>query len=399
MIPYNRVYRESRKTFVNGVLTSEAMNQLLRDNVFSVNGFGNGNFIDPTAGSLSKTTRQLMTGSQYHVSATGATKTLIVGPHPSLGIGQGFPPPTLTAQETTNLQNRVLEKLYAKVRGDHVSQGQGTQNAGVTVGESRETYRMVEGAAKAARHVSEWAKKAVGAVTRKGKIVGSVASAWLAYQYGWKPLLSDIHGFAEWTSRHFRERTFRATGHVRRPYVDIRPYSGYENVSVTSIGFHDEAWLYSITCEVSDQEAFDLDRLTSMDPKRITWELLPLSFVLDWFVDIGGYLGLQEAALGRGLTFKRGFSTRSTLNYYECTVKGADKSSSTSELHMFDYMAKRRVATKSRVVLNGFPRPAFPTVKVDLGVARILSGGALLATALGAPNHPVRAKARAARRG
>lgn len=380
---WNRVYREDRKTFINGVLTSTAANQVLRDDVMTVSGFGTGDFVRATNGTQTHTTRQLMTGFQYHVNAAGTTKTLVVGPHPSLGPGQGTPPPSLTATEASNLDNACLDKLYKKIRGNG-REGQPTTNAAVTVGESRETYRMVEGAVKAARHVSTWASKAVAKVTRKGQIVGSLADAWLSYQYGWKPLLSDIHGFAEWSTRRFRYRTFRATAQYRKPHLIITPYSNYEFITTTSTGFHESAVLYSITCSVTNESAFDLERLSSMDPKVIAWELFPLSFVLDWFVDVGSYLHGLEAASTSGLTFNRGFRTTSTLNYYDCTVRGAEKGSGQSYA-WYDYCASRRIATKNRTRLTAFPRPTFPSVKVDLGVGRILSAGALLAKALGSP--------------
>lgn len=112
-----------------------------------------------------------------------------------------------------------------------------------------------------------------------------------------------------------------------------------------------------------------------------------MSFVLDWFVDIGGYLQLQEAALGNGLAFKRGFLTVSNLNFYKARVYGAGKSG--TNIYQVDLQGSRRVTSKSRTRLFAFPRPAYPTVQVDLGWQRILSAGALLAQALGMPNHQV----------
>jgi hypothetical protein len=138
---------------------------------------------------------------------------------------------------------------------------------------------------------------------------------------------------------------------------------------------------YKVVCRVSNQSAFDLARITSLNPVSIAWELVPFSFVFDWFWDVGGYLSLQEAAWGRGLTFVRGYKTVTYVHditalcvqdktnvgsgYWSCYFKGSDYR-----------------AWKQRTVLGSFPRPSLPKLEVKLGVQRLLSAASLLRTVI-----------------
>lgn len=385
----NQTWFEPRITYVNGVQTN-SVSALSRSNVFSFSGFGVGNHIDPTPGSFTHTVTERMKGNQWITSLVAPfNKTLVTGPDASSNYGQGIPPTDLDATESSNLQNKALERLYKKMSTKNGAVSEGI-DASVDVGESRETKKMVAKAVKSAGQVVTVAKQVGERVFKKGKVVGELANAWLAYTYGWKPLLDDIHELAEFTSVYYKEFTFRGTASVNRPHARYGIDTAWPTtipIRTESIGYVSKRILYSVTCSVDDQTAFDLNRITSLDPKRITWELLPMSFVLDWFVDIGGYLQLQEAALGRGLTFKRGFLTVSNLNFYKARVYGAGKSG--TNLYQVDLQASRKVTGKSRTKLLGFPRPAYPTLQVDLGWRRILSSGALLAQALGHPNHDV----------
>lgn len=378
---YTRTYREPRTTYVNGKQTSQATGQLAYDTVFTVTGCGNGNFVDPTACSFTKTSRKLMSGTSLTESPTSST--FVIGPNPNTGVGQGVPPENV---DLSTADNVALQKLYKLMRegGDGID-SQPTANGAVTMGESRETYRMIRNASKAAANVPRWAKKAVESVTRKGRIVGDLSKAWLSYQYGWRPLLSDIHALAEFNARHFRERTFEGRHGRKDDHYHRVKLGSFNSIYSTSTGFARGSVLYSVTCEVNDPDAFDASRLSALDPKRVAWELLPLSFVFDWFVDISGYLELQEHSLARGLKFKRGFKTVSRLNYYVCSLQGAELTGST--LNSRNYVASRRVATKVRTKLTGFPSPQFPTVRVGQKMPwqRVLSAGALTAVALGMP--------------
>jgi len=376
--------------YLNGTVQSSAY-YLSRSNVFSFTGFGVGNHVDPTPGSFVHTVQERMKGNIWRTSLVAPfNKIFITGPEGGYSnYGQGIPHPDLDGTESNNLQNKALERLYKKMstRNGAVSEG---VDVSVDIGESRESVAMVRKAVKSASQVVTVAKEVGKRVFKQGKVVGELANAWLAYSYGWKPLLDDIHELAEFTSVYYKEFTFRGTATAVKEHHVVGVDTGWPTsipIRTESKGFSSKRILYSVTCSVDDQTAFDLSRLTSLDPKRIAWELLPLSFVLDWFVDIGGYLQLQEAALGRGLTFKRGFQTISNLNFYKARVFGAGKSG--TDLHQVDLQGSRRVTSKSRTKLNGFPRPAYPTLQVDLGWRRIITSGALLAQALGSPNHDI----------
>lgn len=116
-----------------------------------------------------------------------------------------------------------------------------------------------------------------------------------------------------------------------------------------------------------------------MDPRVIAWELLPFSFVADWFVDIGGYLQLLEDSLGHGLTFKRGYVTTGRMK--ESTTEVVGYVPSASPVY-YDLRSQYRYTSKNRAKLTSWPRPAYPTLKINLGAYRIASAGALVLQAM-----------------
>lgn len=110
-----------------------------------------------------------------------------------------------------------------------------------------------------------------------------LANAWLEAQYAWKPLLSDVHDAAEALAFH--------TVNPRRTRVTVRASFPY-NSSYTSSTFN--RYSEGVTglmyiCEM--QETLSVPRsLNLIDPTTVAWELLPFSFVADWFIPIGSYI-------------------------------------------------------------------------------------------------------------
>lgn len=126
-----------------------------------------------------------------------------------------------------------------------------------------------------------------------------VANRWLELQYGWKPLLNDVYEAAkafEAIANKPRVQIYKGKGSDRvycEPSQSPSNYSGGCLVSRV---------VYS-TIELS--EDFSISPRASLglqDPKQVLWEMLPWSFVVDWFIPIGTYLeSLQNtpALVGR----------------------------------------------------------------------------------------------------
>jgi hypothetical protein len=124
----------------------------------------------------------------------------------------------------------------------------------------------------------------------------------------------------------------------------------------------------------------DLAKWSSFNPASVTWELLPYSFVVDWFVDVGGYLRDLESAFLYQSSFVRGYFTHTRKydmhhNVSEERRNGMQSTIGVYEAHLYN-------VEKRRSTLDGaFPKA--PTFRPKLGWQRLVSAAGLLAGFLG----------------
>jgi hypothetical protein len=142
--------------------------------------------------------------------------------------------------------------------------------------------------------------------TRNSKRVDRfVASAWLELQYGWKPLLADAYAageaFASLTQKvdydlQVRVRKTKHLAATTGPYEAALVYSG-DPTCRGAVG-------YKADFQVIDPELRDLAALGLTNPLEIVWELVPFSFIADWFMPVGSYIDSLDAM--KGIKFIRG---------------------------------------------------------------------------------------------
>jgi hypothetical protein len=209
---------------------------------------------------------------------------------------------------------------------------------------------------------------------------------WLMSKYGLLPTMLDIYNMANFTGNFFDGITF--VGRAKRE-EDVREKSPRSLSGGTGMfsylqGRSLKRARISVTASVVDSATFDRARLASLNPLSIAWELTTLSFVVDWFYDIGSYLQNMEAALGSGLTFTRGYVTQLALNDVVNTWGGHEHSQIGFTTRDYDVSDTARVyaVKKQRTVLLGFPWPQLPRLEVKLGAQRIISAAALARTIL-----------------
>lgn len=352
-----------------------------RTRSFSFTGFGRNDpkkKLLPTAGTYSLTNNCYGVGSvTYYNYYNGWLSSRSVYTGVTEGqVSYHQNPFTSDPYYDSNVYNEALTRLYDQIR-------QAETNLAVSIGEGRETSKMLGKALRSMGEVLLVAKRAKRDFLRSPS--KSLAQIWLSYKYGWLPLYSDVYAFLNFTSRTFDETTFVAR-RSRTVTVDKTQKVASPSVWSTTKGFQRHSALISVTTKVSDTTAFDRSRITSLNPLSVAWELVPFSFVVDWFVDVGGYLALQEAALGSGLTFKRGFVTEVCVQKASNDVVGTEIGPGYPVTYgRVIYNSRNRElyrVAKRRQVLTGFPRPNFPRFKVSLGSQRILSAASLIRTVL-----------------
>jgi len=148
------------------------------------------------------------------------------------------------------------------------------------------------------------AARCLGARPRNSQLKAKdVAGRWLELQYGWIPLVSDSYeamkAFEEISSGP-RKKIFTAI--VSKP-ISFEHSNSPGNFTAICRGKLSRRVQYEMYEEMSVAR-----QLGVLNPLSVVWELVPYSFVVDWFVPFGTYLdnlGQIPSLLGRWLITDR----------------------------------------------------------------------------------------------
>lgn len=164
------------------------------------------------------------------------------------------------------------------------------------------------------------AMAALGLTKKPDKLQGNIAKDWLAFQYGWKPLLSDAKGLAEFFAKRNFDQTVRLV--ARGNYKVTSPAF---SKAASFLGMYNACtyyWHPRVTEARTKLEFIvtnDLQRTSSelgiSDPLLLAWELIPYSFVVDWFIPIGDFLGRLN--YDSGLLYQGGCTTLHSVQVSE----------------------------------------------------------------------------------
>ena len=129
-----------------------------------------------------------------------------------------------------------------------------------------------------------------------------VAQNWLQLQYGWKPLLQDVYGAAEALAKANGESNFTRTVTAAASHHDVRHVSRFVGLSDTIVVKDEHDFTYNrrlrCTFQITNQGAKSIAETGISNPLLLAWELLPYSFVVDWFVPVGNFLESLDATAG-----------------------------------------------------------------------------------------------------
>ena len=115
----------------------------------------------------------------------------------------------------------------------------------------------------------------------------------------------------------------------------------------------------------------------------LAWELTTLSFVVDYFVQIGGYLACLEAALAsNGFEFIKGYESTSRRITQKLTATYSDTApinyTTRTEMAWGDGFMEREITLFDRKLLSSAPLPKRPVVKLPTASTALLNCAALL---------------------
>jgi hypothetical protein len=289
---------------------------------------------------------------------------------------------------STFLYNACLSKTYDQIRG--------SIDLAVELGQAGQTIGMMRGAVKVLRFAGDLVRsvkqrRPVGVIAQFLTSFGvkrdfdrtkTVAELWLEYQYGWKPLVQTVYDCVDQLMTPSRRDDWpllvlKSRKRVLTPISTTRPSpqwgSGYNE---TIVGHHSSRGEMMTQWRIPPSRLLDLAGWTSLNPAGLAWELLPYSFVVDWFVDVGGWVrNLESACLYRS-SYVRGYWTLT----HSTEMASAIRKTMSNGFVALDADGVYR--DKDRAVLtNVFPRT--PSFSPKLGPERLLSAAGLLAGFLG----------------
>lgn len=274
-----------------------------------------------------------------------------------------FPSSIMSANDELTLQSRLSEAVKGHQFNLAVSAAQGKQTVDMVVNAVTSIGGAISDLKKGR---FESAARRFGVNQRPSTLSKKdVSGRWLELQYGWLPLISDVHEAANaYAALTGKPRTERVSVSLTRK---AQRDSSSSPSAYSCKGTVEERWriLYEMSESLSTPRSLGLT-----DPASVVWELIPYSFVIDWFLPIGSYLenlNTIPQLQGRFLTIKTRRFQGSAMNFdsfYQFSVKPTE---------YVDYFNMSRRMSTSLVV----PKPEFESLTEAMSPKRIYNAIAL----------------------
>lgn len=312
------------------------------------------------------------TGQMMRVTGTG--RYGLSGPYDAWNEG---PRPGIPGY-SQSARNLALNKAIAGLK-------QGDLNLGVSLAEANQTVRLISDSfRKITRGVRYYRKsrKKDWSNRRQWGDSSAVPSSWLELNYGWRPLLRDIHGAAEWlnsealaegfvahtSGRHFVSDDYIQTGNPTTRRLDW----------LGQVTYNAEVNLYY---KLLSKKAALLSSLGLTNPSLIVWEKVPYSFVVDWALPVGTFLEALGADHGWGWIT----GCRSEMSRHELVARYSK--TNTSGVQYVQGPGARLNCTSTafnfnRYVYDSKPTPGVPLMKNPISVSHAASALSLLYMAI-----------------
>jgi hypothetical protein len=310
--------------------------------------------------------------------------TFGIGPY-AFGGGYGNAPPVPV--HDTSPRNAAISKLAEKAGQEVNNLAQDLVQVNQLTRVVSDTCSRITGAIRAlkGRNIPKavsilWQKKLPqyrrGGGPKPGK---STAENWLEMQYGWKPLLQDVEGAAK-SLAYLNSGTLLAQT-VRSTKSKTSMQSG----SITVAGEGAGSWTVITKTEIRFGMRFNVGEPLSAflaqigfnNPISLLWEVIPYSFVIDWFLPIGEFL--QGMKHWEGLHFVDGYETRFTRQtaIYDMSYFKEDQ----YHVDVRNGNYSRDAVLLDRLVLSAFPEMQLPSFKNPVSATHALNALALLRVA------------------
>jgi hypothetical protein len=207
----------------------------------------------------------------------------------------------------------------------------------------------------------------------------TAAARWLEIQYGWLPLIYDVQG------------ALKALGTVQKPRFTARGFANTSKALITTgssnyFGISGLAinWALNQNLEKRvrafilyevDARSFISQKLGLLQLPGSAWELVPWSFVVDWFVNIGSWLDALTPRVGVNV-LAEGYTLTTQHDRVRSVVSTTFTSPYSNESGLTG--TSDQWFGRSKVRMVGLPAFPLPRVNVKFNPKRAIDALALL---------------------
>lgn len=288
--------------------------------------------------------------------------------------------PNFLFSGTTSADNQALMKYVRKC----ISAQRSIQGL-VALGELGETLRMVRSPLKslyrgffdyfkAAEKSARKAARGAGSLTRRKAVKKAVADTYLEYTFGWTPLLSDIDSAAKAAARIV---TYRPPSVLVRAGFSIEQLAA-RTVHSPNLGGLFMTFVYENKAEYSRRfygsvmnrsgwnGAMQDLGFTWGDFIPTVWELIPYSFVVDYFTNIGDILdaaAFNQATLAWTGTGRKTKWSRNQLGF---SFTNPPQESATTRYRIRFSPGAPFSSTRTEIVREPYTGPFIPTLEFTI---------------------------------
>lgn len=144
-----------------------------------------------------------------------------------------------------------------------------------------------------------------------------IPGLWLEYSFGWSPLVSDCYNILNKTFEPPRMK-------VQKEHSEVIDKS-FDQTSASRVRLTGSCRV-NVRATASCMVSVDVPALAALaqyginNPAAVAWELVPWSFVVDWFIPVGDYIEQLGATAGLLLTEQQVTVTQNLLMGYQLDI-------------------------------------------------------------------------------
>lgn len=148
----------------------------------------------------------------------------------------------------------------------------------------------------------------------------NASNLWLEYHFGWEPMVGDIYNSMKiLTKDHLYDKRVTASAQ-KLTKLDTGGEIGQWKVTGSIMYTTRMCARISVT----NPNAFLANQVGVLNPFAVAWELVPFSFVVDWFASVGTVIGAMSDFVGLELIqpYTTKYSSGSTIHEYRSAPNG-----------------------------------------------------------------------------